>query len=152
MQSLLPVLDYTITMQACIHILLNLHISYHLFQVLCSPFNTVIQHISKSNNTCHSLQRSIHSLTSLLVEILKRGGRKKEAHESSWCWTFSLHCYVHCKPKLQPQNTKGRDFPQCGNFSLLFIDFSIYLNNSCNCNYCMKTVRQSQTTWAGSTK
>lgn len=78
-QSLLAVQDYTTTMQDCLRMLLKLNrffitcfrFSANPIAQLSSPSNKAILCTKKSNNTCHSLQRSIHFLTSLLVETLK---------------------------------------------------------------------------------
>lgn len=115
------------------------------------PFQSSDTSISKSNDTCHSLQRSIHSLTSLLVEILKRGGKKGKHMNHGDAGCLHLIAMFTVNPNYSPKIPQT-DFPECGNFRLLFIQVNAEVNNSCSCNYCMKTVRQSQTTWTEATK
>lgn len=101
-RSLLPVQDYTTTTPDCFHITLQLNgfwITHVRFAATPAAQLCLQQGVcaKKLNNTCHSLQRSIHFLTSLLVETLEKT-EKKMKHKN------------HQNAQSQAQNTAGIRF------------------------------------------
>lgn len=107
-QSLLPVLDCTTTMQACIRVLLKLHeFCITRFKFL-APL-PIKWYINKSVKWYLPLSSKKYPFLDIAAGgDSKKRGKKRETHESWWCWMSSPYRYVHRKPKLQPQNTTDR--------------------------------------------